>query len=59
MVFNHFPNLEGTLTLWDVTDPYLVDGMLLVDLVDLLNLTGDGLGPLGVIYEFSPDYTLS
>ena len=35
MELNHFPNLEGTPTLWEVTDPYLVGGMPLVDLVDL------------------------
>ena len=41
MELNHFPNLEGIPTLWEVTDPYLVGGMPLVDLVDLLNLTGE------------------
>ena len=46
MELNHFPNLEGTPTLWEVTDPYLVGGIPLVDLVDLLNLIGEGLGSL-------------
>ena len=49
MELNHFLNLEGTPTLWEVTDPYLVIGMPLVDLVDLLNLTGEGISSLGSI----------
>ena len=49
MELNHLPNLEGTLTLWEVTNPYLVGGIPFVDLVDLLNLTGEGLGSLGSI----------
>ena len=52
MEVNHFPNLEGTLTIWEVTDPYLVGVMPLVDLVDLLTLTGEGLGSLS---EVSPN----
>ena len=36
-----------TFTIWETIDPYLVGGMPLVDLVDLLNLTGEGLGSLG------------
>ena len=36
MELNHFQNLEGIPTLWEVTGPYLVGGMPLVDLVDLL-----------------------
>ena len=58
MELNHFPNLEGTPTLWEVTDPYLVGGMPLVDLVDLLNLAGEGLGSLGSIFEISLDCKL-
>ena len=38
--FNNLPNLEVTFTLWEVTDPYLVGGMPLVDLVDLLTFGG-------------------
>ena len=38
MEFNHFPNFFVAFTLWEVTDPYLVGGMPLVDLVDLLTL---------------------
>ena len=34
----HFLRLELTFTLWEVTDSYLVGGMPLVDLVDLLTL---------------------
>ena len=37
----HFPRLILTFTLWEVTDPYLVGGMPLVDLVDLLTLGGE------------------
>ena len=37
----HFPRLLLTFTLWEVTDPYLVGGMPLVDLVDLLTLRGE------------------
>ena len=44
MELNHFPNLEGAFTIWEVTG-----GMPLVDLVDLLNLTGEGLGSVGSI----------
>ena len=58
MELNHFPNLEGTSTLWEVTDPYLVGGMPLVDLVDLHNLTGEGLGSLGSIFEIYLDCKL-
>ena len=47
--FNSLPYLEGTFTIWEETDSYLVGGMPLVDLVDLLNLTGEGLGSLGAI----------
>ena len=55
MEFNHFPNLEGTFTIWEVTEPHLVGGMPLVDLVDILNLTGEGLGSLGSTFEISLD----
>ena len=41
MEFNHFPSLALTFTLWEVTDPYLVGGMPLVELVDLLTLGGE------------------
>ena len=37
----HFLKLELTFTLWEVTDPYLVGEMPLVDLVDLLTLKGE------------------
>ena len=59
MELNHFPNLEGIPTLWEVSDPYLVGGMLLVDLVDLLNLTGEGLGSLGSIDSALSEGTVS
>ena len=39
--FIHFCRLELTFTLWEVIDPYLVGGMPLVDLVDLLTLGGE------------------
>ena len=39
--FIHFPRLVLTFNLWEVTDPYLVGGMPLVDLVDLLTLGGE------------------
>ena len=55
MELNHFPNLEGTFTIGEVTDPNLVGGMPLVDLVDLLNLTGEGLDSLGSMFEISLD----
>ena len=35
-----FSSLVLTFTLWEVTDPYLIGGMPLVDLVDLLTLGG-------------------
>ena len=38
--FNNPPNLKVTFTLWEVTDPYLVGGMPLVDLVYLLTFGG-------------------
>ena len=38
-----FPKFRRNTHLMEVTDPYLVGGMPLVDLVDLLNLTGEGL----------------
>ena len=38
--FNNLPNLEVTLTLWEVSDPYLTGRMPLVDLVDLLTFGG-------------------
>ena len=34
--FNHFPSLKWAPTLWDTIDPYLLGGLPLVDLVDLL-----------------------
>ena len=40
-----------TFTIWKTIDPYLVGGMPLVDLVDLLNVTGEGLGSVGSIFE--------
>ena len=58
MELNHFQNLEGIPTLWEVTGPYLVGGMPLVDLVDLLNLTHEGVGSLGSIFEISLDCKL-
>ena len=59
MELNHFPNLQETPTLWEVTDPYLLGGMPLVDLVDLLNLTGEGLGSLGSIDSALAEGTVS
>ena len=59
MELNHFPNLEGTPTLWEVTDPYLVGGNPLVDLVDLLNLTDEGLDSLGSISSALAEGTVS
>ena len=35
------PRLVLTFTLWEVTDPYLVGGMPLVDLVDFLSIGGE------------------
>ena len=47
MEFNHFPNFFVAFTLWDTIDPYLVGGMPLFDLADLLTLGGDSTGSLG------------
>ena len=59
MELNHFPNLEEKPTLWEVTDPYLLGGIPLVILVDLLNLTGEGLGSLGSIDSALAERTVS
>ena len=36
MELSHLPNLDWEPTLWDTTDPYLMGGLPLVDLVELL-----------------------
>ena len=62
--FNNFPILLLTFTLWEVNDLYLVGGMPLVVLVDLLTLGGDSIGSLGspstsASMDFSMDCILS
>ena len=62
--FNNFPILLLTFTLWEVTGPYLVGGMPLVVLVDLLTLGGDSIDSLGSLstsasMDFSMDCILS
>ena len=54
-----FPKIRRNTTLWEVPDPYLVGGMPLVDLVDLLNLKGEGLGSLGSIDSALAEGTVS
>ena len=59
MEFNHFPNLEWTVTPWDTIDPYLRGGLPLVDLVDLLTCIGEVLGSLGLLASALAEGTVS
>ena len=67
MELNHVPSFFVALTSWDVIDPYLVGGMPLFDLADLLTLGGDSIGLLdslgstgtSLTIDFSMDCTLS
>ena len=56
--FNNFPVLLLTFTLWEVTDPYLVGGMPLVVLVDLLTLGGDSIGLLDSLSSTGTSLTI-
>ena len=62
MELNQFPNFFVAFTLWDVTDPYLLGGMPLFALVDLLTFGGEIIGSLGTSFStivFSMDCILS
>ena len=60
-------DLQAVKILWDLIDPYLVGGMPLFDLADLLTLGGDSIGLLDSLGStgtsltrgFSMDCTLS